>query len=59
MFYHVADSSTTVTYLLSYFILSNLQVPSVSSFAPSVTSFPQAGADYSGTGDFLCYGSPS
>jgi hypothetical protein len=58
MFYHVADSSTTVTYLLSYFVLSNLNV-NLAQFPTITNPFPPAGIDYLTTADFLCYGSPS
>jgi hypothetical protein len=56
-FYHVADSSTTVTYLLSYFILSNINLPLTS--LPPVSAFPSSPVNYQATGDKLCYGSVS
>lgn len=58
MFYHVADSSVTVTYLLSYFILSNMKI-NPSSFQTIVNPFPPVGIDYQATGDKLCWGSIS
>lgn len=58
LFYHVADPSTSVTYLLNYFILSNLKV-NVTSFPTMTSSFPPAGIDYRATGDFLGFGSDS
>jgi len=58
MFYQVADSSTTVTYLLSYFILANIQIP-ITSLPTNAIPFPPSGIDYGATGDKLCYGSVS
>jgi hypothetical protein len=57
-FYHVADDTTTVTYLLGYFALSNVQIP-LTNLPTLVTPFPPSTVDYGKTGDLLCYGSAS
>lgn len=64
-FYHLADSTTTDSYLLSYFILSNTQIvltnlqayPTTASaltIPPTATAFTNYGS-----GDKLCWGSQS
>lgn len=59
LFYHVTEASTSTTYLLNYFILSNLNL-NLSSF-PTIpaNTFPPSSADYRSTGDFLGFGSDS
>ena len=57
-FYHVADPSNGVTYLLSYFVLANLDIP-VTSLSNLSVPFPASTVDFSRTGDKLCFGSVS
>jgi hypothetical protein len=57
-FYHVADPSNNVTYLLSYFVLANIGIP-VTSLSNLSVPFPASTVDYSVTGDKLCFGSVS
>lgn len=58
MFYSVVDPTIGTTYLLSYFVPSNLDV-NVSSFPLLSFPFVSAGADYASTADKLCWGSTS
>lgn len=62
-FYHLADSTTTNSYLLSYFILSNTQIvlTGLQAYptAPSSLTIPSTAFTNYGSGDKLCWGSQS
>lgn len=58
-FYHIADLTYDITFLLSYWVYTNVDIDINRLPKYNGDSFTTLGANYGQTGDKLCYGSVS